>query len=94
MHLLVQKVQQNNAFLVQKVQQAAYHYSHYKAVFMIKLNMGQISLMYVVCEPRGGFFFFFFFFFCFVLFFTKYLLECNICKKKKKKKKKKKHSNK
>ena len=40
---------QNNAcFLMGKVLQTAYHYSHYKAVLMIKLNMGQLSLMYVV----------------------------------------------
>ena len=32
-----------------KVLQTAYPDSHYKAAFMIKLNRGQLSLMYVIC---------------------------------------------
>ena len=33
----------------------AYHYLHYKAVLMIKLNKGQLSLKYIVCELRSRF---------------------------------------
>ena len=51
-------------------EETVYQYSLYKAVLMIKENLEQVSLMYVVWELRSSFFM-----------YIKYLLECNCCNK-------------